>query len=408
MARGDRISVGTVLIVQLLFCTAFIAAWNALPAFEHRRIVAQIQRSRPGVDVVFTNLAPTHVSPLYDDSKVATDNQLRAVLSKVLPRFSRERLKPNFVEHAVRVWGSRVEFTDPDLISGPQLTDYLLNSGQYVASWGTGSSPIRETADNGVRVRWGKDSSTSVHHDHLLASLAEAGVRLDRSVFTAARQTTMRAVLAESLRDFRLDERETEWSTLAFALYLAPQHTSTWHNAQGRRIEFDMLADRLMRCHRNQGVCLGTHRVYTLMTLLRLNDEYGGDLLRDDTITAAKQFLQDTRDLLVASQSEDGSWPPNWYSGGTAGNNRDPSEKPHDRVIATGHHLEWLAIAPVELQPPHECIVRAAAWLITNIQKTPQDTIDAQYTFYSHAANALAMWRHTTAAEFWSDLPTLP
>ena len=108
-----------------------------------------------------------------------------------------------------------------------------------------------------------------------------------------------------------------------------------------------MLADRLMRCHRNQGVCLGTHRVYTLMTLLRLNDEYGGDLLRDDTITAAKQFLQDTRDLLVASQSEDGSWPPNWYSGATAGNNRDPSEKPHDRVIATGHHLEWLAIAPV-------------------------------------------------------------
>lgn len=398
----NRISLRIGLTIQLLFVVAFVTSWFLLPPLEQRRLLAQARQQRMMADVELTNRIPAEVSPLYDDETVVSDDELRNVLQKIVPRFSSERLKPNYVEHALRAWGSTVEFNDPELISGPQLTDYLLDAGKYAASWGNKSSPILQPTDRGVSIRWGADTSASVHHDHLLASLAEAGVSLDHPVFTSRRRASMQDILAESLRDFRLDERETEWSTLAFALYLAPQRTTAWHNSQGRNINFDLLAERLMRCHRNKGVCLGTHRVYTLAALLRLNEKYGEQLISPETISATTKFLENTRDLLISSQDTDGSWPPNWYEGKHAAANHDPTEQPHRRVIATGHHLEWLAIAPKNFHPPHDRITRAADWLIENVRAASHGDIKRNYTFYSHAGNALALWRKTTPATFWN------
>ena len=401
MADRNRVSFKTAFVVQAVFGLCFVAAWCVLPEYQQRRLAAQVQHKPPLADVTFRNRVPAVVTALYDDANVISDDELHMVLEKILPRFERDRLRPNYVEHALRTWGCRIEFDDPELMSGPQMTEFLLNTGQYVTSWGTGSSPLLEPIEDGVRVRWGTDGTASVHHDHMLASLAEAGIDLDRAVFTTRRQTIMEQILSEALRDFRLDERETEWSTLAFALYLAEQQTSSWHNSEGRRITFDMLADRLMRSHRNRGVCLGTHRVFSLMALLRSNENSGGTLIFPQTQSAVMRYLSDTRDLLVASQLPDGSWPPNWYDGENAAERRDPDEQIHRRVIATGHHLEWLAIAPLELHPPHNRILKAARWVIENTRDTPQRTIDANYTFYSHVGNALALWRRTTVAEFW-------
>jgi hypothetical protein len=281
------------------------------------------------------------------------------------------------------------------------MRDYLLDTGQYVASWGLDFDPILEPNEDGIHVRWGPDASASVHHDHLLASLAEAGVTLDTAVSTPGRTMSMRQILSEALRDFRLDEKETEWSVMAFGSFLAPQQTFSWHNSQGREISFDLLASRLMRNHKQHGVCLGTHRVYSLMVLLRLDDEYEGDLISQATREQIMTFLTDVRELIIASQYPDGSWPPNWWEGADAMANEDPQEKHYRRVIATGHHLEWLAIAPKELHPPHENIVRAAEWIINDTLETPQSTIDQEYTYFSHVGNALALWRKTSAAEFW-------
>ena len=399
--KSRRINWKLAVAIQACSAVALVSGWLLLPPNAQRRILADANNVRPTADVVISNLTPAVVRPLYDDASVVSDEDLAAVIEKVLPRFSRRKLRPNYVEHALRIWGSEIEFDDPDLISGPQMVDYLLDSAAYVDSWGKDSSPILEPTDAGVHIRWGKDGSASVHHDHLLASLAEAGVSLDRPVFTAARRTTLQQVFSEALRDFRLDERETEWSVMAFSLYLSPQQTSAWHNSQGRHITFDMLAERLMRQCRNQGVCLGTHRVYSLMALLRLNDEFGGHLVSDNTTADVTAFLEYTRDLIIASQDKDGSWPPNWYDGIHAADRLDPNEKLYRRVIATGHQLEWLAIAPQELHPPHDQIVAAARWVVQNTLTTTQDVIDANFTYYSHVANALALWRGTSVPEFW-------
>lgn len=403
--KARRIGWNTVGVVQLVCVVALAVGWLLLPRHAQQRILADVEHVRPHTDVTFINKQPATIAPLYNDDSVVTDAELAAVIEKVVPRFSRKKLRPNYVEHALRIWHSKIEFAKPDLVSGPQMVDYLTDSAAYVDSWGTDAAPILESVDEGIHVRWGKDGSTSVHHDHLLACLAEAGVSLDQPVFTISKRSDVQQVLAQALRDFRLDERETEWSVMAFALYLSPQQTSEWHNAEGRLITFDTLAHRLMRQRRSQGVCLGTHRVYSLMALLRLNEDHGGQLISSETQASISQFLHQTKELLIASQSEDGSWPPNWHDGVHATERRDPDEKLYRRVISTGHHLEWLAIAPVEFHPPHNQIVQAARWVIDNTQNTPQDVIDANYTYYSHFANALALWRGTNLSGFWTKWP---
>ena len=211
MSHRKRIPRVAVLSIQLVFAAAVLISWLLLPASERLRIQAEVRGTIPLAEVQITNRTPVTPSPLYDDPKVISDEDLAFVLHAILPRFSQQKLRPNYVEHAVRAWGSAIEFKNEELISGPQMVTFLLDTGRYVASWGDQHDPILQPNDEGIYVRCASDRSASVHHDHMLASLAEAGVTLDQTVFTPARKTTLHEIFAEALRDFRLDERETEW-----------------------------------------------------------------------------------------------------------------------------------------------------------------------------------------------------
>jgi len=387
--------------VQLVFSGAFVVAWFLLSGDQQREVIADISQKPYELDIALKSEHAATVEPLYNDAEVVSDEDLAAVLKKILPRFSRDHLRPNLVEHAMRTWGSEIEFSNPDIISGPQMKEFLTDMARFVDSWGENAIPLMTAKDDGIHVRYAEGSSSSVHHDHTLAAITEAGLALDDSVFTTAREMHVRNIVTEALRDFRLDERETEWSAMSFTLWLAQQKTTTWHNGEGRRITFDMLAARLMRNHKYDGVCLGTHRVYSLMLLVRLDDVNDGQLITPATRTQIMAYLTSVRDLITGSQRPDGAWPANWTDGAEWEAKADPSEKISRRVIATGHHLEWLSIAPIELHPPREQILKAADWLVANVEKTPQDEIDSNYTFYSHVGKALANWRHTSPAAFW-------
>jgi hypothetical protein len=163
-------------------------------------------------------------------------------------------------------------------------------------------------------------------------------------------------------------------------------------------MSFDLIARRLVRGHQRFGVCSGTHRLYSLALLLRLNADY--PILSEPVRKAAYAHLEQMRDVLCESQFEAGYWPSNWSRGAEAVS-RPIDEPQHKRVIATGHHLEWLAISPKELHPPRERILKAARWIIGATIEAPDDDIASQYTFYSHAGNALALWRGTRPAAFW-------
>jgi len=386
-----------VLSVQILTVAAFGAAFaRNLPENTIRLDELLTGRlSYPNVPV--PREKALKIAPLYDRPDLVSDKDLAAVLKQVRPKFPREKLKPNHVEHALRIWGVDATFKDPDVLSGHELKDVLLNHGKYLASWNPEISPLLIEEPEGVAVRWGSDECASVHHDHLLACLSEAGVSLQEPVYTPGQIRTINDILQLSIRDLQLDERETEWSALAYALWLPAQ--KSWHNREGRSITFDLLAERLIRGKQFTGVCLGTHRIYTLVAILRLDEEYR--LITPRTRSAIRDHLLKIREELIASQYPDGHWESNWPDGKDA-----DTSAPHDelfkQVIGTGHHLEWMAIAPREYHIPDDRIAAAIKWVTqTTIDQTEEKLLE-RYTFFSHVGGALSLWRKTTPGEFWS------
>lgn len=221
---------------------------------------------------------------------------------------------------------------------------------------------------------------------------------------------TIEDVIEEALRDFKLDEREVEWSVMAFGFWLVSDEPGktvrTWRTNTGRELSFDLLAKRLVRGHKQYGVCTGTHRVYSAMVLIRLDDTY--KILSDSVRAEVWQYLEKTRDLIEVCQFEDGHWPYNWWDGKIALEKPEPLVN-SQVVIATGHHLEWLSIAPPELHPfegsekGRAMVRKAAQWIIANVKSQSDDDMLRQYTFYSHVGNALALWRKTRPEKFWRE-----
>ena len=77
----------------------------------------------------------------------------------------------------------------------------------------------------------------------------------------------------------------------------------------------------------------------------------------------------------------------------------------HDKLLVTGHQLEWLALAPDEVQPPRETVIRAAQWLARTLTEMDQkDLVDA-YGPYTHAARALCLWRSADPNTLWNKAP---
>lgn len=396
------ISLTTILAVQVVTIGGFFAAWQFSTPQTRDHLQAALGHEVEPRPVEIKIVEPIRITPLYDDPSVVTDQQLAAVLSQIQPIFAAEQLKPNYVEHALRAWGVDAEFQNPAALSGVAMRDFLTDHGRYLASWGDSMTPLLQDEPAGVAIRWGREECASVHHDHLLACMTEAGVRLDHRVFTPSRSDmTMNDLVQQALYDFRLDERETEWSAMAFGFWLAPSGVKTWHLRDGRKMSFDILAHRLIRGQKQLGVCSGTHRVYSMAVLLRLDDEY--EILSPAVRDEIWRQLQLVRDLITDAQFEDGRWPPNWPDGKQAAANLSPDEPAYRTVIATGHHLEWLAIAPQELHPPHEQIVKAAKWIIEESTSKPRRDVQKHYTFYSHVGNALALWRKTRPAVFWKE-----
>lgn len=390
------------LAVQLTLLTTFGVSF-ARNSTDTTRQLEQFSHGRmeyPPLKI--TRETPLRITPFYDDPDLVSDEDLAAVLRQVMPRFPAQRIKPNYVEHALRIWGVDAEFRDQHAMSGKKMLDFLVNHGQYLASWGDKIQPLlQEDEDAGVSIRYGREEGASVHHDHWLACLTEAGVSLHEPIYVPShRQHTIEDALQQALRDFRLDERETEWSALAYGLWLPPQHN--WINDQGRTITFDLLAERLMRGALEQGVCHGTHRLYSLMVLVRLDDEYHGELLRKETRAAILAHLAHIRDIIIKSQFPDGHWGSNWPEGEDSVKHPLEDEE-YRKVIATGHQLEWLAIAPPDLHPPRAQIHKAAQWLIATTKRQKSSEILAKYTFFSHVGNALALWRKTSPTAFWHE-----
>jgi hypothetical protein len=282
------------------------------------------------------------------------------------------------------------------------MRELLVNDARFAEVFGTEEPPLLIETDGrqGARLRNQEGNKSGSHTDHTIACLAEVGTAIDFPVQTRTYQTTFGDLVRQSLRDFSLNQAEYEWSTLTYALLLPPD--ATWFSTEGQQIDFDRLSERIMRQEMPQGVCFGNHRLFTLAMMLRIDElDPQRPMFSKARREEILQYLLKMTALLVKNQHRQGFWNSNWP-------NRAPEqEKPSDvegdrlgdRILATGHALEWWAMAPRELHPSRDVLVRAGQWLVATIEEMSDDQIAANYTFLTHAGRALALWRGKQAAD---------
>jgi len=374
--------------VQIVLITAAVA-WGHVRSLE----LARDEALPPLRD------KPLTVSPLYDDPDVISDEQLHRILPRLALHFRGDRTVIGHVDHSLRCFGPNAEFDDPQAMSGRDMLWLLTNQYRFASVYGSEQAPLLMDDGTGVRIRALEGPISSSHFDHTLASLGELGEPLDLPIVTQLRRTTLRSVLEQSLRDFSLNQAEYEWSALAYALYLPP--VSRWVTSEGQVVTFDRLAERIMREDMPNGVCSGNHRLHSLVMLLRVDDLMSSQgkppILSLEGRSNIEGYLREMTDAFVRHQHPDGFWNGDWPT--AAPTSREPTDRVgdrlSDRIIVTGHVLEWWSLAPQELQPPRQVVIRAAQWLVRTIDGLTEDEIQNYNSYLSHVARALALWRGT-------------
>ncbi|MDA1164865.1 MAG: hypothetical protein O3B13_17360 [Planctomycetota bacterium] len=335
---------------------------------------------------------PLSVRPLYDDPEVISDSDLRIVLEKLRPEFRGPSPKTNHIDHSLRMWRPEATFDDDRFLSGIEMREFLLDHRRFSLAWGDKQPPLLIPSETGTIVRVQQGPASSSHRDHTLATMAETGTPLDYPVITASGEVPLSSLLERTLNSFSLNQVEYEWSTLAFACYVPT--LSGWYSSEGQHITFDRLADRLMRERRHRGVCRGNHRIYSLVILLRINEQT--QILSDDGRDRIETWLADITSRLIETQHVDGFWEGDWPGtefDGRAEAKVDSFGTLRLRILVTGHVLEAWALAPEQLLPPREVIHQASQWLTQTIKTMSAAEIREDLTFLTHAGRALAMWR---------------
>ena len=339
------------------------------------------------------------ISPRYDWPLAVSDEQLARVLDRVKPPVAMP-LTNNLV-HALRLWGPQAEFGSAKIPNGAEMQRYLLDDREYVRWAGKQEPPLWSRDANGIRPRNFEDNfehskTASYHVDDLLATLAESGVSLnEKLVLRDGTESPVRELLSHSLRTFYLKRFEYEWTMIAYARYAHP--LAAWHNKFGDKLDAAGLVEEMMAHRPDVGPCNGLHRLEAMVLLYRADE--AEKALAPAVRKRMLAYMTEMSSLLHTSQTLPGFWTRRWLDG-TPGS--DDLQAPlSDRILVTGHHLEWLAFAPAEVLPPRETIVRACQWIARTMPELEERELLEHYGPFSHAARALCLWRSQDPYTAW-------
>ena len=390
-------SASSFLIAQLLIVGVAVAGVTC--RYQHLESAAVIVP--PLLDTP-REIAP---EPFPESFEVLSEEQLRQALRTLRPTLNR-KTRVAQLDHDLRFWGADAAFAD---VSGEQMRHVLLNHLAFGELYGADDADakpllmdVEETGGIRIRdrIRHNDGPLSSSHVDHTMACLSEVGTPLSHPVVTPKRRATYRQVVEQSFRDFSLNQVEYEWSALTYALHV--KDVNHWTTSEGQTISFNMLARRIMRQEMPQGPCAGNHRLHTLTVMLRVDDMWEGPepmlspRMREEII----DYLAEMSIKLVRHQHPDGFWNSDWSTAKPTSKvpTQADGDQLYDRIIATGHALEWWALVPKQdrqrVLPPDPRVYRdAAQWLVRTIKDLPEARVREYSAFLSHAGRALALWR---------------
>lgn len=336
-----------------------------------------------------------------DDPRVVQDNQLLELLERV--RLPKTVVNTNNQLHALRLWGQQAVFSEA-YWSGPQLREYFLDDAAFRRAAGDTAAPLIQRKEGVLSVRaWQRDDVdhdfASAHANDVVATFAEVGLPASTRIVLRDGEGTVGELYTAAAESFHNQQLEYEWTLIGYARLGYPQRY--WVNQFSERVTLQDVATEAMQQPWSYGVCVGTHRLEGLMLLDRLARESKTEFPASLALHI-DGHLKKAVTLLAASQSPEGYWTRRWHEGNKALEN-DTSDLA-ERILATGHHLEWLALASEEMQPPREHVIRAAQWMATALREVKERTLAENYGPFSHAARALCLWRGAEAWPTWQRL----
>ncbi len=346
---------------------------------------------------------PLEFQPGYDDPRMVTDDQLSEVLARMAPR--RDTANSNYYLHALRLWGPNAVFEDPAAISGAEMLAYFLDDAKFQEIQGENTPSLFSLQGETLIARPWKSwephaASSSAHTDDIMATFAEVALPLNAPLHTREGIFEVGDLFRGAMRRFHLQRDEYEWFAIAYARYGLP--LESWTNQFGERISVADVAHDLIEQPPRHGVCGGTHRLEALVLLLEAGRAQ--PMLPARVQRQSHGHLHNMSQRLVQSQHPEGWWSKDWADLHDHPTSHTDRESPSlsERILATGHHLEWLALAPEEILPPREVLVRAAQWLTRAMLEVDEATLQRDYGPFSHAARALCLWRGQEAGTWAS------
>jgi hypothetical protein len=346
---------------------------------------------------------PIQISPLRNMANVVSEDDLVVLLCAALPWWNPPSVPS--VYHELKLWGPYAAFTK-DMLGierkGERLVEMLLSDkacraytvatgGHYLLDSPFGIRPVLLGTDDAIETRG------EAHYGQLLQVAGEAGLPSTTSVTTASgRMGNLKEIYQDEIMRFSLHQ-ELDFIACTLAYWHPPQ--KAWKNQFGNESNFDELVSKLLATPLGKGSCGGCHLPYAVVTILRVDELY--PLLSANVRQQALTWLRHLCQLLEYRWSDRGGWDRTWSK------NDEPSfvtgNDNLDLITITGHHLEWMALAPKEVQPSETTVKRAVAALRRDVESLPPLTQQSFKTLLvvSHAARAVALWRGDNPFSVW-------
>ena len=288
--------------------------------------------------------------------------------------------------HVLRAFGLG-PIDHPRLKSGADVVRILTDSELSKAYF---DEPLGFTTRSGVRYKSMSEGDRvgEGHRDYCLAAFAELGLPLTTPIHVTGRAMTLADLLHDSVDNFYLKEKEIEWTATALFLCLPPQ--SEWTNRYGEQFTFDDLAREILRRRFGDSSCGGSHLLYSLAVLVRVDRVC--PVMSEPVRQAVVSRLRECVAALVRSQGAEGYWTRAWYQRIDAApkvRQLTPPDTLSDRLLITGHVLEFMLVLPAEMQPQGDVFNRGGAWLHQRLQRMSAADVKADYCPYTHCLKVL-------------------
>lgn len=278
--------------------------------------------------------------------------------SQMVP--TKDPMSQGLCHHMLYLHGLNASFEHESLQSGNDLLRLFVSAKASQDYFG--ESSVTRTR-HGVRFPTftAVDKSGEVHRDQTLALMGYLGLSISFPIEVDEQPACIADVIADSLANFDLNQREIEWTAWAYAHYLPP--VKSWTNRYHETFGFDDLVERLINSSLPGASCGGAHVLMSLTMIYRADSIR--PILSPVVRTRLQELLREAVASAVNEQQPDGHWRLDWNSGLFADKSPRPTMRDGlpEQLLATGHLAEWLLHIPAELQPPAETYRQAAVWL---------------------------------------------